>query len=254
MGSGNKFLALTFIVLVLFSLMIFSVNSVNVYATPKPAPKPSVPQFTVKIVDNSYDVPPSTTTDPYTGVTTTKPGYHVDQRDIEVTIKKQPFTIYTEEGYIFRLHYRVEVKGHFGNDWTTFYDYNAQLNSDTVVTRSANDYDEGTQLDFRVQAIIKGYMENGPFATIAPDINSESSWSKTQTITIPSKPSASLATQTTDSPNTPTTSDPYSPPQQNSSASILLVTIVATCIITILLVIIIYQYTQRKTHPFISTP
>jgi hypothetical protein len=38
--------------------------------------KPSVPEFTVKLVDNSYDVPPTQTTDPYTG-TKTIPGYHV---------------------------------------------------------------------------------------------------------------------------------------------------------------------------------
>ncbi|MCL1977393.1 MAG: hypothetical protein FWG55_04720, partial [Candidatus Bathyarchaeota archaeon] len=35
--------------------------------------KPSAPQFTVKLIDNSYDVPPSTTTtvDQYTGKETT---------------------------------------------------------------------------------------------------------------------------------------------------------------------------------------
>ncbi|MCJ7763000.1 hypothetical protein MUP38_06065, partial [Candidatus Bathyarchaeota archaeon] len=44
--------------------------------------KPSVPEFTVKLADHSYDVPPSTTatTDPYTGkqTVTTQPGYHVE--------------------------------------------------------------------------------------------------------------------------------------------------------------------------------
>jgi hypothetical protein len=30
-------------------------------------PKPSVPEFTVKLVDSSYDIPASSLIDPYTG-------------------------------------------------------------------------------------------------------------------------------------------------------------------------------------------
>lgn len=59
---------------------------------PASIPTPSVPEFTLKYVDNSYDVPSSTTTttDPYTGeqTITTEPGYHVANETIEVTIKK----------------------------------------------------------------------------------------------------------------------------------------------------------------------
>ncbi|MCL2642569.1 MAG: hypothetical protein FWD52_03530 [Candidatus Bathyarchaeota archaeon] len=216
MNSTNKFLALSLIVLTLSGFIVFSIDSVNVYAAPKPAPKPSVPQFTVKLVDNSYDVPPSTTTDPYTGVTTTEPGYHVNQRDIEVTIKKQPFTIYGEEGYIFRLRYYVEVKGHFGDEWTAYYDYVAHLNSDTVVTRSANDYAAGSQLDFRVKAIIRGTMEEGPFNMIAPAVDSESGWSKVQTITISSKPSSAPTQTITLSPPSTTSDDGNSYPQSSN--------------------------------------
>ena len=60
--------------------------------------KPSVPEFSVRIVAYPYDVPPETTTtiDEYTGkeTTTTQPGYHVENKSIEITIKNQPFTPY----------------------------------------------------------------------------------------------------------------------------------------------------------------
>jgi len=70
--------------------------------------KPSVPQFTVKFVDNSYDVPPSTTTtvNPYTGEknTITTPGYHVTNRTIEVKVPNQSFTQYRDEVGIYVIY------------------------------------------------------------------------------------------------------------------------------------------------------
>ena len=66
-------------------------------------PKPSVPEFTLKYVDNSYDVPPKTTTstDPYTNeiTTTTIPGYHVENRTVEAVIKNNVGASY----YNFRI-------------------------------------------------------------------------------------------------------------------------------------------------------
>ena len=63
--SVNKFLPLLLIVLLLLNLLPLSVIPTNVQA----ASKPSVPQFTVKFIDNSYDLPPKYTTNPYTGET-----------------------------------------------------------------------------------------------------------------------------------------------------------------------------------------
>lgn len=58
--------------------------------------KPFAPEFTVKTVAHPYDVPPKTTTtiDQYTGkeTTITTPGYHAENKSIEVQIKNQPFT------------------------------------------------------------------------------------------------------------------------------------------------------------------
>jgi hypothetical protein len=71
--------------------------------------QPSVPEFTLTLVDDSYDVPLTTTVNPYTGKTEISGGYHV-KHDLEVHIqlKNQPFK---------GLFYQVQTKGHFSQDW-----------------------------------------------------------------------------------------------------------------------------------------
>ncbi|MCL2643616.1 MAG: hypothetical protein FWD52_08955 [Candidatus Bathyarchaeota archaeon] len=251
MSSVRKLLALTLIILVLSGFIVFLVNSVNVYA----ASKPSVPQLSVKFIDNSYDVPPTQTTDPYTGVTTTQPGYHVSRIVPEVTIKNQPFTGDGRNS----LFYLVQAKGYFGgdNDWHTVDppsdgsglgtgEYIEQSDSGYTVFTSNKSYDSGVQVDFRVQAVIGHRFHNAIFWTVAVETSSD--WSKIQTFTVPGKPSVS-PTQTTNFPSTPTTSDPHNPPPQNPLSSNREVIFVATCIITILITIIIYQYTHKEKPP-----
>ena len=52
--------------------------------------KPSLPEFTVKLVEHSYDVPTTYSIDKYTGENVTHSGYHVENKTIEVSIKN-PF-------------------------------------------------------------------------------------------------------------------------------------------------------------------
>ena len=106
--------------LVLYSLAI--VCSDNAQSTSKP----SVPEFTLKLVDNSYDEPPIPSTtptytiDPYSGKQTILtpgssaiPGYHVENKTIELWIKNQPYSA--------DVYYDVRTKGHFGENWTDLY-------------------------------------------------------------------------------------------------------------------------------------
>jgi hypothetical protein len=83
-------------------------------------PKPSVPEFTLKYVDDSYDVPPTYGVDPYTGKTVlTQAGYHIQNASVELIIKNQPYHSYrNENGSLVWLFYYIAVKGHFEN-WTT---------------------------------------------------------------------------------------------------------------------------------------
>jgi len=101
---GKRTAMLLIPILVLTSLVI--VESSLAQSTSKP----SIPEFTLKLIDDSYDVPPTTTVNPYTGKTETSGGYHVQGHlEVHIQIKNQPFT-----GY-----YQVQTKGHFSQDWHT---------------------------------------------------------------------------------------------------------------------------------------
>jgi hypothetical protein len=177
-----------------------------------------VPEFTVEFVDNSYDVPPtySFKIDQYSGeeVNTTIPGYRVENQSIVVTIKKQPFTPYTdEEGHKIELSYSVRVKGHFEEYWNTLSSSSITYSdySDPEYTvmsfplgEGADAYQltkltAGDKIDFKVQASI-GYSTlynsdtgsevnpeyKGPLYRVYSVFTGEhSDWSATQTLTIP---------------------------------------------------------------------
>jgi hypothetical protein len=218
--------------LVVSSLLVFTVTPVTAQA----GYKPSVPQFTVKLIDNSYDIPPTTTTttNPYTGekTTITNPGYHVEKYDIEVTIKNQPFTYYTNtEGYDCALYYDVQKKAHFDEKWqssSSYYPFtNIEQSSskETIVTYTLSENGGfltkpplGGQLDFRVEAFI-GYWRDPTPQESALGIREQiltreesSGWSSIQTITIPDEPTSSPSpSQTATLP--PVTSDGNGQPQ-----------------------------------------
>jgi hypothetical protein len=81
---------------------------------------PTIPNFTLKYVDNSYDVQPTYGVDQYTGETVvTQAGYHVQNRSIVVSISNQAFSSYYDsEGHRITLSYDIRWKGHFGDIWT----------------------------------------------------------------------------------------------------------------------------------------
>jgi len=253
MGSVNKFLVLTFIFLALSSLMLFSVNFVNVCAVYEP----SVPQFSVKFIDESYDVPPTQTTDPYTGKTTTQSGYHVNEGLIEVTIKNQPFPSETDSNN--QLYYRVEYKGSFGsdNDWHTLTPtddalrpetgYIAQSDSEyTVLVHSPVRFDSGVKLDIRVKAVMGNLQMIHPSWEVVAV--SSSDWSKIQTLTIAYGSSSVPPSQTTNIPSASTSDDPYNPTQQNPLWFYLAIVLATACIIIIPIAIVTYLNKQRKNQ------
>jgi hypothetical protein len=216
------------------ALLLFVILTVSSLIVVKPAPavasipKPSVPEFTVKLVDHSYDVPTTSSIDPYTGQNVSHPGYHVENYTIDVTIKNQPFVPTDAGGWNTTFYYNVRFKGHYSQDWMTAYspytEYPKQSNSThTVLTYTHSSDDEyvlggimtqihpGAQVDFQVQALIgavhRGYNAN---ATNQLDMfpwvfdGETSDWSNTQTITIDTNAS---------------TSTPNASPSQNSTTS-----------------------------------
>jgi hypothetical protein len=165
--------------------------------------KPSIPEFTIKLVAYPYDILPSASVDPYTGKTTTSPGQHIDNRSLEMTIKNQgvpPST--TGEPYI--LGYSIRMKGHFETDsWTELYYWNNGTDFITFLPQSENEFTlfsqqpafpPDSQVDFQVEAVlghrvITQILRTGmwPFDTVDHPIfiiDATSDWSDSQTVTI----------------------------------------------------------------------
>jgi hypothetical protein len=154
-------------------------------------PKPSVPEFTLKLVKHPYDVPPTYEIDPYTGENVmTAAGYHVENKSIEITITNQPFTGYElDNGRYCYLFYNISYKGSYEKDWK-YYSYNR--NTEWFFSQSLSEYTvisfygiptKGS-MDFRVQAQIGYYTEYRMPWTAYNFTGETSGWSETQTITI----------------------------------------------------------------------
>ena len=172
-------------------------------------PTPSVPEFTVEVVDNSYDVPLTYTyeVDQFTGkeLQISHGGYHLDNRSLVFTIKNQPFTsVRVADGNVTSLSYKIRVKGHYGDDWTelnhvdssgagyTLKPYILGENCEIYLLRGI----ASGEVDFQMQALIGYYYEtydlsihSAMFYWYFPGdihfVGETSGWSPTQTITIP---------------------------------------------------------------------
>ena len=168
-------------------------------------------EFTLKQVDNSYNVAPTTTstTDPYTNKTTTTtiPGYHVENKTIEAIITNS----------LGASYYNFRYKPHYIENWT-YYPFNpdsvsgynsydsfsvpnvASTSSYTVITLDfLPSISERGEVDVQVQALIGSYnaIPYGHMIDLgAPTYDfifqgTTSGWSNTQTITIGDSASAS---------------------------------------------------------------
>jgi hypothetical protein len=186
-------------------------------------PKPSVPEFTVRYLDYSHDVPPVYGVDQYTGKTViTKEGYHVNNRTVEFTIKNQPFTSYIgASGNNIELYYNFRFKGYYGNEWSYYpfkpdgystipygmltgdlspklfpsnTDYTSiSINLDILLSISSGytgsfSFPSDGQMEFQTQALVGhvGYEASGLIAGSYYTFRGETSnWSETQIITLP---------------------------------------------------------------------
>jgi hypothetical protein len=137
MGKVQIFFRLFIIILIVSGLVMIKPASAQTM------PKPSVPEFTLKYVDDSYNVTAAYGIDPYTGKSVvTREGYYVQNKSIELTIKNQPFdSYYNENGSLVGLFYDVIEKGHFEN-WTT-------ANTATNYAVSITSYDPYPGLTYR---------------------------------------------------------------------------------------------------------
>ncbi len=153
---------------------------------------PSVPQFTLQYVDNSYYVAPTYSTNPYTGETqVSSPGYTVQNRSLEMIIQNQGFSSYFDGNNTIQLYYNIRCKGHYEQ-----FQSNTDLGSHGIGNVAAsNSYQTivsfnidswgvpvGGQVDFQVQAFI-GYTYFNEGACFTQDVVTvgESAWSPIET-------------------------------------------------------------------------
>ena len=239
-------------------------------------PKPSVPEFTLKYVDNSYDIPPTYGIDPYTGKNVvTQAAYHIQNKSIVVTIKNQPFVSYrNENNSVVGLFYSVRLKGHFQDSY-------GEPSSESYIYRSDSDYTSvycglngnngtdpftgdfwlggleipaGGQVDFQVKALIGHYTRvygdfAPPFGQSYHDVftGESSGWSNTQTLTIPT------SSQTPDQTTEPTPSQTTESTSTNETSQTLqLAAIIGTIIAIVVVSAGLLVYFKKRNRKKIS--
>jgi hypothetical protein len=168
-------------------------------------PKPSIPTFNLKYYNISYDVPPTYTTDPYSGKTLVQnSGYHVNYTMIAIIIDNQPFNPYWDDkGNYINLFYDIRFKGHFETNWSNYtYLFDgytdkmyplASNSAQTVIlgngTNGLTQFKDEDQVDFQIAAKI-GYEYAKPIFTVWGNgyeyyfYGETSEYSNIQTITI----------------------------------------------------------------------
>jgi hypothetical protein len=229
MGDVSKRFSLLLIVsIVTLSLLILQL------ASAQSTPKPSVPQFSIQVVDRSYDVPTTYYTDPYTGKQVANPGYHVDDIRVEGKIKNQHFNPYTipnpnsTSSYDINrnidFYYNISYRGHFGGEWRKLHgsedvdylkqNYTSEFTNFNASRYNALEFQDGSQVDFRVKAIIGfetwGFAGTWPYRILNGE---DSGWSTILTVTISKDSTFSNTYATTiDSSPYPTLTSPQTLP------------------------------------------
>jgi hypothetical protein len=240
-------------VVLLFMLILTLSSLIIIRPVSSAIVKPSVPEFTLKYADYSYDVSPTYGIDSYTGKNViTQTGYHVENKSIEVRIENQPFTVYKDSnGSYVLLNYDIRWKGHFEDNWrVSSSNYYIVASSCTMVRSGGLDslvypnapftvllyalgenqqsvywirnISDGGQVDFQVRALVGNYIRVygtpvPPFGTPYHDIftGETSDWSNTQTITISDNSDIS----STPNPSDSLSENPTATPQQPGTQS-----------------------------------
>ena len=223
------------LILFVILILVFSCLIATNTAFAQVISKPSVPVFTAKYADFSYNVPTTYGIDQSTGKNVTlQAGYHVENRTIEFNIRNQLFTTYNDSnGKLINLYYNFRAKEQNGNEWvlhpfaqtgqgtwqSTYTNSEFQQSvSHTYPTSNAENTDITINLDFfslqnvpitnqvdlQVQTLTGHFdpINSGPIAGMGYySFTGESSdWSNTQTITIGNQTTSPISASTSSTP------------------------------------------------------
>ena len=110
----------TFTILCAIVVLIVSGVIATGIGTSSALQTPSTPEFTVRFIDASYDVPPKYAINAYTGQNEmVEQGKHIQNQSVLVSIRNQAFTSYStgrEDDSVVGLRYIIQVKGYF-QEW-----------------------------------------------------------------------------------------------------------------------------------------
>jgi hypothetical protein len=252
-------------------ILVFATSSIIMVETAfaQSTTKLAVPEFTLKYIDESYDIPPTTTssTDPYNGkvTTATTPGYHVDQRAIEVTVKNS-----LEASY-----YNFRYKGSYGDSWNYFpfnpndingYSLHNTPDESPPCVASATDYTivklylpssvpHDGSVDVQIQGLFGDFQKvhEGSIGAMMLGYNTTytyyftgqaGDWSSTQTVTIGDSQALTPSPATTSTPTSSPPPTPYSGAQLTEQEIIIGVGI-ATAVIIVGLGLLIYLIKRK---------
>ena len=224
---------------------------------------PLVPEFALKYIDLSYDVPPTYGIDQFTGENViVEEGRHVDNKSVAFKIENQPFTSYNDSsGNFISLYYNFRFKGHFGDEWKYYpfsesggsthrYSISFYWVSDLSPKLNASDSEYtdiflglpflfgvfnpsvGSQVDFQVQALI-GYIDYAGDGFYRYS-GQRSDWSSTQTVTVgenqitPTPTPTPIPTPTTLPTPTPTIQPSPTIPEFSTTIALVSVIVIGT--------------------------
>jgi hypothetical protein len=120
-------------------ILILTASSIIMVKPTLAQTTPSIPEFSLKLVDNSYDVLPTFEINQYTGENVTiQAGYHIQNKSVELTIMNQPFTPYKDaNGMTLKLYYNIRLKGHFGDYWEYYNSSHSNLVASSSLMQSS---------------------------------------------------------------------------------------------------------------------
>jgi hypothetical protein len=243
--------------IVLVFILVLTASSLIMVRLTWAQTKPFVPEFTTKFVDNSYDVPTTSSIDPYTGQNVTHQGYHVNKVTLVMTIQNQPL-VYQYNGSFF---YNIRVKGHYAENWTQLF-LNDELplanasfiqtsvtletldeSGFTIGSGSTEKVPFGGQEDFQVHAMIGGFYKMGIPLSGWVFQGESSGWSNTQTITIPETPSSTPSPSPSLTPSSSPTQQPTLEPTQSAIPTVAPISAINPLLLTLGIVALATAFT-----------
>ena len=270
-GLGKRFV-MCFSVLLVLSIVVLLVESCVAPVTIPDHPKAGPEVVSVVIHSAPVWKPPIIHTDTYTGaITSSIPGYWVQNGTIEITIKNKSFTPYTDKnGNTINTYYCTFYKTHLAwiGDMTRPIEPIARYQSGSAYAVLYFPYGRdtmlggvGSVLSFRIQTVEDGYFRQqnwlNPGRSVFEGVGSE--WTEFTiavplcdpnkevnppvTLTPSIKPT-SVAPSTFGS-NAPSALDPYDP-AQTLWLTYLAIIIVTICVIVVPVVVVMYFSGKRR--------